>query len=158
MNKYAWRMITVLVLLSIILAACGDMNPNERIFGFSTEREAEQPQTADGSAGAIDQDGGTGAANQESSLTPSSNGEEGQTEYLTCLTENPHTVAQDITERFQISYQEVENWYCRGYSFEDIMLALMTTKLWGIDTDDVLQAHETQTWDQIWVELDESQQ
>ena len=151
-------MITVLAVLSMVLAACGDINPNERIFGLSTGRETEQAQTADGTAGAVDQDGGQGAANQESSQTSSSNGEEGQTEYLTCLTENPHTVAQDITERFQISYQEVENWYCRGYSFEDIMLALMTTKLWGIDTDDVLQAHETQTWDQIWVELDESQQ
>lgn len=81
-----------------------------------------------------------------------------QKEFLKCLGENPDPVAQDIAEKFEVSFEKVENWYCRGNSFEDITLALMTTRLWEIDTDDVLLAHETKTWDQIWEELEESQQ
>ena len=75
-----------------------------------------------------------------------------------CFTEDPNLVAQDIAERFETSYDLVEEWYCAGNSFEDIMLALMTSRLWEIDPDQILLEHETKTWDEIWADLDESLQ
>jgi hypothetical protein len=80
--------------------------------------------------------------------------EEGiEEEYLKCFQEYPNPVAQDISERFETAYEMVEDWYCQGNSFEDIMLALMTGKLWEIDPDLVLLELETKTWDEIWADL-----
>lgn len=84
--------------------------------------------------------------------------EVGENVNLECFTEDPNLVAQDISERFETSYDLIEEWYCEGNSFEDIMLALMTSRLWEIDPDQVLLEHETSTWDEIWAELDESLQ
>jgi hypothetical protein len=75
-----------------------------------------------------------------------------------CFTEDNNLVAQDIAERFETSSDLVEEWYCEGNSFEDIMLALMTSRLWEIDPEQVLLEHETKTWDEIWEELDDTLQ
>jgi len=149
--------ITVLVFFSIVFAACGSFNGNAKLFPLEKDQSAETLQSGTDSDQETDQDAGQETAGQNASEDTAAAGEQEEIEYLTCFAENPHPVAQDITDRFDISYQQVEDWYCQGNSFEDIMLALMTSRLWEIDAEDALLAHKNKTWDQLWEELEESQ-
>jgi hypothetical protein len=143
-------LIISLTVLSSLTVSCVQPLTNSGIFnplGKNTER-IFQPTSDDEDEGI----GSSESGNRSDAM------EEGDEEFLTCFAENPQPVAQDIVDKFETSYEMVEDWYCQGNSFEDIMLALMTARLWEIETDDVLLAHETKTWEQIWDELEGAQQ
>lgn len=70
-----------------------------------------------------------------------------------CSTLNPHPLAQGMVETFDVSYDEVMTWYCDGYAFSDILLALETSDLADIPVLDLLPLTEHQSWDEIWDDL-----
>lgn len=72
----------------------------------------------------------------------------------TCPEEDPHPVAVSISEKFDVPYQQVIDWYCKGgYFFEDILLALQTSKMSEAEPGDLLEQTESTTWEEIWEEL-----
>jgi len=71
-----------------------------------------------------------------------------------CPEEDPQPIAVSIAEKFDVSYKEVISWYCDdGYIFEDILLALQTSKMSDMDPDTLLEETETKTWEEIWDDL-----
>ena len=70
-----------------------------------------------------------------------------------CSTLNPHPLAQGMVETFDVSYDEVMTWYCDGYAFSDILLALETSDLADIPVLDLLPLTENQSWEEIWDDL-----
>ena len=70
-----------------------------------------------------------------------------------CSSLNPHPIAEGITEKFSISYDEVMTIYCDGYAFSDILLALETEQLVDQSVEDLLSLLETRSWEEIWSEL-----
>jgi len=70
-----------------------------------------------------------------------------------CSTLNPHPIAQGMVDTYAVSYDEVMTWYCDGYAFSDILLALETSNLADVPVPDLLPLIRNQTWDEIWDEL-----
>jgi len=98
---------------------------------------------------------------QRSTPTPPSTEEERGAEQsdekqntYACPEEDPQPIAVSIAEKFDVSYKEVISWYCDdGYIFEDILLALQTSKMSDMDPDTLLEETETKTWEEIWDDL-----
>ena len=71
-----------------------------------------------------------------------------------CPEEDPQPIAVSIAEKFDISYEEVISWYCDdGYIFEDILLALQTSKMSEMEPETLLVEIESKTWEEIWDDL-----
>lgn len=71
-----------------------------------------------------------------------------------CPQPDPHPLGESIAEKFKVSYDEVIDWYCEGYLFEDILLAAQTSQLADVEPGELLQDTQSKSWDQIWEELD----
>lgn len=67
-----------------------------------------------------------------------------------CSALNPHPLAVSITEKFEITYDEVMILYCDGYAFSDILLALETSQLVDQNAGELLTLLETKSWEEIW--------
>ena len=61
-----------------------------------------------------------------------------------------HDFAYSISETFEVSYDEVMDWFCDGYEFTDILLALQTSRNAEYSADQLLEMTKTMTWEQIW--------
>lgn len=72
---------------------------------------------------------------------------------INCTEYNPHPMGESIAEKFDTSYEDVMGWYCDGYAFEDILLALQTSQLTGESPDVLLEKLINQSWEEIWKEL-----
>lgn len=70
-----------------------------------------------------------------------------------CSTLNPHPLAESMAEQFEISYDEIMAWYCDGYAFSDILLALETEGLVDQSAEDLLSLLATRSWEEIWQDL-----
>lgn len=70
-----------------------------------------------------------------------------------CAQSEPHPMAESIAEQYGLSPQQVMVWACDGEEFEDILLALETSKLTGRSVEELLQMKGEIGWDQAWVEL-----
>jgi len=70
-----------------------------------------------------------------------------------CSTLNPHPIAQGMVETYDISYEEVMTWYCDGFAFSDILLALETSNLADVSVPDLLSLLENQEWEETWDDL-----
>ncbi|MFO7944425.1 MAG: hypothetical protein R6U51_09045 [Anaerolineales bacterium] len=70
-----------------------------------------------------------------------------------CPEEDPQPIAVSISEKFDVSYEKVIDWYCDGYIFEDILLALQTSKMSDVEPDTLLKEIEAKTWEEIWDNL-----
>lgn len=84
---------------------------------------------------------------------PPESGEGESEEEDTCPEDDPHPIAVSISEKFDVSYEKVINWYCDGYIFEDILLALQTGKMADVEPDELLEQSKMKTWEEIWKEL-----
>ena len=72
---------------------------------------------------------------------------------INCTEYNPHPLGESIAEKFSADYEEVMDWYCDGYAFEDILLALQTSQLSGQPPQKILEDLDTLTWEEIWENL-----
>ncbi|MBS3750302.1 MAG: hypothetical protein KGY39_02225 [Anaerolineales bacterium] len=71
----------------------------------------------------------------------------------TCPEADPQPIAVSISEKFDVSYEKVIDWYCDGYIFEDILLALQTSKMSDVEPDTLLEEIKEKTWEEIWDNL-----
>lgn len=76
-----------------------------------------------------------------------------ETNTSACPEEDPQPIAVSISEKFDVSYEKVIDWYCDGYIFEDILLALQTSKMSDVEPDTLLKEIEAKTWEEIWEDL-----
>jgi hypothetical protein len=74
----------------------------------------------------------------------------------------PHPVGAGIAARYEVEYSLVMTWFCDGYGFGQIMLALETSKVLSSETyegefrtpEELLAMRTDQLgWGQIWKEL-----
>ena len=70
-----------------------------------------------------------------------------------CSTLNPHPLAESMAGKFEISYEEIMTWYCDGYAFSDILLALETEQLVDQSAEDLLSLLADRSWEEIWQDL-----
>jgi hypothetical protein len=79
--------------------------------------------------------------------------EDQERQLVDCPPTEPHPVAESIAEKYQQDYQEIVDWYCAGYSFEDILVALQTSRLTDLEPLDLLEKTQGQEWLEIWEDL-----
>lgn len=89
--------------------------------------------------------GAPGLAGFNTSVTP--------TVDIHCTDTEPHPIAVGITEDYDVTYEQVMTWFCSGYSFENILIALETAEATGYDPDVLLQMVLEKDWEQIWEEI-----
>jgi len=79
----------------------------------------------------------------------------------TCYGEDQHPIAVSIADQFTTitNYDEIMTWFCKGAQFEDILNALATEEITGIEAEAMLRmVAEGFTWDEIWLELGVTEQ
>ncbi len=78
-----------------------------------------------------------------------------------CYPDGEHPIARSIADQYAeiTSYEEIMLWFCNGALFEDILNALTTQELSGVDAEELLRMVAAgKTWDTIWLELDITEQ
>lgn len=141
----------ILLLLAIVvltITACSG-SPSGENSDLSIEdilREYQQP-SGEGRAPS------SGGNNDQGDQAPSSG--------PTCYGEDQHPIGVSIAKQFPAvtSYGEVMTWFCNGALFEDILNALATEEITGIEAEAMLRmVAEGFTWDEIWLELGVTEQ
>lgn len=73
---------------------------------------------------------------------------------FSCPRLDPHPVGQSIADKFDVAYEQVMTWFCDGFSFEDILLALQTSEIADIDPGTLLDRYAQIGWEPLWQELE----
>jgi hypothetical protein len=110
-----------------------------------------------------------GTLNEDGSITatrvqveePDEDGEvEGELEddpsegYYCRQSEDPHPFGARLGFGYGVEYEELQAWFCDGYGWGQIMLALQTARITGEDFEDLLSWRtEGEGWGQIWQDL-----
>ena len=133
----------VSILLLLLLTSCETdilkSSQNQPQDGLISEEESSAESSATGS--------NVDPVVDESTTKPTENPE------TNCSTLNPHPMAEGMAEQFEVSYDEIMTWYCDGYAFSDILLALETEELVDQSAEELLSMIENSTWDEIWQNL-----
>jgi hypothetical protein len=53
-----------------------------------------------------------------------------------CTDLNPHPIGASIAADYEVSYEQVMTWFCSGYSFENILIALETSEAVDVPAED----------------------
>lgn len=77
----------------------------------------------------------------------------GSSPNLDCVDIHPHPIAQGIAETYEAPYEQVVQWYCDGYSFDNIMIALETSEAVDIPPEALLEMLLEKEWEEIWDEV-----
>jgi hypothetical protein len=67
--------------------------------------------------------------------------------------DSQHTVGTSIAETYEVSYEQVMEWFCDGYSFDNILIALETSEAVNVPADTLLEMLLEKEWEQIWSEM-----
>lgn len=67
-----------------------------------------------------------------------------------CTEADPHPIGENIALTYDIPYDQVMVWYCSGYSFENILIALETSEAVDIPAEALLQMLLEKDWETIW--------
>ena len=113
--------------------------------------DIEDPDTG-GDTGRTGETGGAGASND----TAQSDTSPPPPDINECYPEGEHPIARGIADEYtsMTSYDKVMAWFCDGALFEDILNALTTEELTGVEAQVTLEMLSTgKTWDEIWLEL-----
>jgi len=72
-----------------------------------------------------------------------------------CYGDDIHPMGKSISDLYQnTTYEEVMQWFCSGFLFEDILTALQTAEQTNTAPQELLSRFENgQTWEEIWLEL-----
>ncbi len=125
-----WTQLSLIILLLLAAAGCGSN---------SLKSDLNQPRPEIAEIGDVEVE--IGDEDIESNLETD------------CSTLNPHPIAVSMEEKFEVSYDEIMTWYCDGYAFSDILLALETEKLVDLSVPALLSRLRTRGWEIIWDEL-----
>jgi hypothetical protein len=74
-------------------------------------------------------------------------------ESINCIDSNPHAIGQSIATTYDVPYPQVMTWFCSGYSFDNILIALETSEAVDIPADTLLQMLLENEWEEIWTEI-----
>lgn len=129
--------VALLALLAGLMAACG-----------ASEREPADAPTMAPTAG-VEQAGETGG---DAAVEAGTGIDEGETA-TRCTEVDPHPMGVSIAEKFDVSYERVMTWFCSGHAFDEILIALQTSGMSDTSVEELLTLRQSQSWDQIWVEL-----
>lgn len=121
----AWLMVTYLV-----MTACGVPAPvNDTSGGDAQTASSPPPQSVD----------------QQPAQSSGS---------FECTDKNAsHPIALSIAQKYEVAYEQVIGWFCAGYSFENILIALETSKAVEIPAEILLEMLLEKSWEEIWVEI-----
>jgi hypothetical protein len=70
-----------------------------------------------------------------------------------CTETNPHPIGLSTAQTYQVTYERVMTWFCDGYSFDNILIALETSAATGDSPDVLLEMLLEKDWDEIWLEI-----
>lgn len=70
-----------------------------------------------------------------------------------CSELDPHPIGASIAADYEVTYEQVMTWFCSGYSFENILIALETSEAVEVPAEDLLEMLLEMEWEQIWVEV-----
>jgi hypothetical protein len=133
-KKHLLTVLLVWVLLGI--SACGGPQPVGETPGVSVQPSSppagEVPQPV---------------------IVPSSESSDSVGSYDCAGGGDPHPIGENIAATYEVSYQQVMAWFCSGYSFENILIALETSEAVDIPAETLLQMLLEKDWEEIWVEV-----
>ena len=70
-----------------------------------------------------------------------------------CAAGEPNPIGQSIAGEYETSYEQVMTWFCAGYSFDNILIALETSEAVDVPAETLLQMLQEKEWEEIWVEV-----
>ncbi|MCK6585803.1 MAG: hypothetical protein L6Q49_22085 [Anaerolineales bacterium] len=70
-----------------------------------------------------------------------------------CVGTDHHPIGQNIASTYDVPYEIIIAWYCSGYSFEDILIALETADAVDVPAAVLLEMSEEKDWEEIWKEV-----
>ena len=70
-----------------------------------------------------------------------------------CPDVDPHPIGESIAQTYDVSYEQVMSWYCEGYSFDNILIALETSQAVDVTADTLLSMLMEKDWETIWDEV-----
>lgn len=94
--------------------------------------------------------------NNSNAQTNSTDNQEANTqleEESYCAGEEDHAFAQGIANSYEVPYEDVIGYFCDGYLFEDILLALETSRQSDRSVEELLEWNLEINWIDIWEEL-----
>ncbi len=60
---------------------------------------------------------------------------------------------EEISQKYEVSQEDLMKWYRGGRTFQDILKALQTSQLTSISPEELLSRNMTQSWQEIWKEV-----
>ncbi|WKZ37171.1 MAG: hypothetical protein QY332_04425 [Anaerolineales bacterium] len=66
---------------------------------------------------------------------------------------NLHPIGQSISKTHEVPYEQVMTWFCDGYSFENILIALETSKAVDVPANALLEMLLEKEWEEIWRDI-----
>jgi hypothetical protein len=77
----------------------------------------------------------------------------GETVMGACIGTDPNPIGQSIANTYEVPYEQVMTWFCNGYSYENILVALATSEGVDIPADTLLEMLLEMEWEEIWAEI-----
>ncbi len=94
-----------------------------------------------------------GPEDGSSGIATSSAPQSGESAGTDCEGAEPHPIGQSIAEAYAVPYEQVMTWFCSGYSFDNIMVALETSQAVDVPAQTLLDMLLEKDWDAIWEEV-----
>jgi hypothetical protein len=133
----------LLILLMAGLAACVPA-------GQSSDGGLQAPQPASDETQLV-----SPSAVVDSELEPPAEQPEESLPVFACTETNPHPMGQSIVETYDdATYEQVMTWFCNGYTFDDILIALETSEATEVPAPVLLEMLWEKSWEEIWQEID----
>jgi hypothetical protein len=127
--------LTILLLTVLLgLSACGFGQA-----GGTPAGEIDQPQAI--------------APGSESSASEPALPEQQNSADFDCQGSEPHPIGSNIAQTYEVPYEEVIGWFCEGYSFENILIALETSEATDVPAATLLEMLLEKDWEVIWDEI-----
>lgn len=107
--------------------------------------------------GTLNEDGTVSALKvdvEEQEDDPTEEQNDPSTGYFCTQSEEPHPFGALLADRYDTDYETLQGWFCEGFGWGQIMLALQTSEITEGDPEALLEARRGgQGWGQIWQEL-----
>jgi hypothetical protein len=74
--------------------------------------------------------------------------------YFCVQSEDMHPFGERLASRYEVDYEILQGWFCDGFGWGQIMLALKTSAITGDDFEGLLERRGSgEGWGQIWQDL-----
>ena len=118
----------IIISAVLILAACGPENGSTPSSQAQPTSAVSEPETG----------------NATSAPTPVD---------INCAGPDPLPIGESIAQTYDVTYEQVMTWFCSGYTFDDILIALETSQATDANAADLLAMSKDMSWEDIWVKV-----